>query len=228
MTDSSPKDGTFDDRSFDEAALAALLPEGVVGRSVTCSAGNIDTLAPLFPEEIDERLLRSVEKRQREFRAGRDATRRALAALGVPPCAVPKDPAGPPLFPTGITGSITHAGRDITIAISVATREPILLGVDAEEARPLGDDVTARIARPTELAALAGLGFGALTPLVAFSAKEAVYKALYPRFRTFLEFHDVTLSVSDGVLHAHVAKLGVDASVRVGLGARWLVTLASA
>lgn len=227
MTDAGTRGAALDIRSFDERALAALLPAGVIGCAVTCRAGNIDTLAPLFPEEIDERLLRSVEKRQREFRAGRDAARRALSVLGVPACSIPKDPTGPPCFPAGITGSITHAGRDLTLAISVATREPILLGVDAEEVRPIDDDVTARVVTKAELAAIARLGFGSLAPLVAFSAKEAVYKALYPRYRTFLEFHDVQLTADDGALRAHAAKLNASASVRVTHDERWLVTFAS-
>lgn len=219
----------FGDRSFDEGALAALLPRGVVGRVVTCSAGNAAALAPLFPEELDERLLRSVEKRQREFRAGRDAARRALTALGLAACAIPKDPAGPPHFPPNITGSITHAGRDFTLAIAIVTREPLLLGIDAEEVRPLDEGVTARITTPSELAALAPLGFESASALAVFSAKEAVYKALYPRHRTFLDFHDVTLSLSDdGLLHAHAPKLGATARVRVYVGEQWLVTVASA
>lgn len=214
------------DVSFGEAALAALLPEGVVGRVVTCGKGQSEELAPLFPAEIDERLLRSVEKRQREFRAGRDAARRALTALGMDAAAIPKDPAGPPCFPPGVTGSITHAGRDFTLAAAVATRESLLLGIDAEELRPIDEDVSARVVSKAELAALAKLGFGALSPLVAFSAKEAVYKALYPRYRTFLEFHDVTLRASGGAIHAHVAQFGSDVPVRVHVGEEWVITLA--
>jgi len=212
--------------SFGEAGLAALLPDGVVGQLVICSAGQSEALAPLFPEEVDERLLRSVEKRQREFRAGRDAARRALGLLGIDACAIPKDPAGPPCFPSNITGSITHAGRDVTLAAAVATRAALLLGIDAEEARVLDPDVAARVASADDLAALELLGLGPLTPLVAFSAKEAVYKALYPRFRTFLEFHDVALRTPDGTLRAHVARLDQTIDVRHYIGEEWVITLA--
>src|SRR4051812_38545928 len=146
----------------------------------------------LFPEE-QRSLGRAVEKRRREFLAGRACAREALGRLGVPPTAIPNGEHGEPLWPTGIVGSITHcAGYR---ACAAATIDQVLaIGIDAEPNLPLPDRLLEDVAFGEERA-LAAASDGVCMDRVLFSAKEAVYKAWFPLAGRSLKFEDVVLSV---------------------------------
>src|SRR5439155_151722 len=71
------------------------------------------------------------------------------------------------------------------------------LGLDVERARPLEDRVVALVCSETErvrIAALPGLPAG-LAAMAVFCAKESAYKCHYPLARTFLDFHDVEITL---------------------------------
>lgn len=136
-----------------------------------------------------EALIRAVPERQREFLAGRAAARRALAGLGLPPMPIPAGEDRAPQWPPGIIGSISHTRTACLAAVSL---DPMLrgLGIDLEEDTPLQADLWDTILMPPEQGALrrrpkAEQGFLAK---VAFSAKEAAYKAQYPHSRTLFGF----------------------------------------
>lgn len=169
--------------------LAPLLPPGVA-----FAAMSLDDAEPaLFADELPA-VARAVDKRRREFAFGRACARRALAQLGIPAAAIPRSADGPPLWPPGIAGSITHAAGAAAAAVapSSALRS---LGIDLESLAAAHDaDVLATVATPPELARHAVLG-SLLGPLL-FSAKESVYKCLFPLDRRFLEFADVELELA--------------------------------
>ena len=174
--------------------------------------------AVLLPDE-EAMVAMAVPKRRREFATGRLCARRALARLGLPPTAVLTGPAGQPLWPDRIVGSITHCagyrGAAVAWADDVAT-----LGIDAEPHAPLPDGVLESVATDVERAHLRRLadsrpGIG--WDRVLFSAKEAAYKAWYPVGGRMLEFEDAAVTIGlDGTLSARL----VDGS---RLGGRWLV-----
>jgi enterobactin synthetase component D len=123
---------------------------------------------------------------------GRVALRAALAALGVDaPAPILATPRGAPLLPPGAVGSVSHKR---TIAVALAAREVTpraTLGIDVEELRPLRADIARRVLTPEERAALpteSGPRDAAL--LLAFSAKEAIYKALDPWLQRFVAFEE--------------------------------------
>jgi 4'-phosphopantetheinyl transferase EntD len=64
------------------------------------------------------------------------------------------------------------------------------LGLDAEPAVPLPDGVLEVIARPDELGWMRVLPHGGK---VLVSAKEAVFKAVFPLMRAWIDFHDVRI-----------------------------------
>lgn len=147
----------------------------------------------LLPEE-EPAVAKAVEKRRREFTAGRNAARAALEKLELPAVALPQEEDRTPRWPTGVVGSITHTkGR---CAVAVARRGPILgVGFDIEQADPLKDGMLRLIATPDEQQQLARLPAGVDWGKVTFSAKEAFYKCYYPLARTYLGFHDVELAI---------------------------------
>ena len=159
-------------------ALARLMPAGVC-----CGVARVADY-PLMPEELGA-VSAAGDKRRRDFSSGREAARRALAALGRPPLAIPSGPRRAPQWPAGIRGSISHAGE---FAIGVATCEPLAIGVDLEVVGPLTPDVEQLVTTPFDR-------LGTSPALLAFSAKESVYKAVYPEEGWQLEFRDVALEV---------------------------------
>ncbi|MBI3848236.1 MAG: 4'-phosphopantetheinyl transferase superfamily protein [Planctomycetes bacterium] len=170
--------------------IADLFPEGVVTVEST-AAHSVDALRP----EEEACLGRSVEKRRREFAAGRACARRALASLGLQDVTIPAGPDRLPLWPPGIVGSITHC--DGYCAAAVATSGHIVgLGLDAESIVALEDSLVTLVCLPSETEAVRALhGF---TPgegaKLAFSAKEAAYKCYFPFVHHILEFHDVEVT----------------------------------
>lgn len=149
------------------------------------------------------------EKRKREFRAGRHHARLALSSAGGPERAILRDEDGVPVFPEGYHGSITHTGRVTTYAAAAISRSPSRVGIDAEEIRDLPHDMVNYILTASErerlyetnLETTPRLSAEGHLALLAFSAKEAFYKCIFPDVRCRLGFHDVEFRL--GQLETH-------------------------
>ena len=148
---------------------------------------------------------RAVNKRRAEFLAGRYAAQQALGGLGV--VGMPeRNPDGSPRWPERVAGSITHGAGRALCAVAFAS-DVRSLGIDAERlmseraseelrARICFDDERDLFAR--ELAALPE--HHAVT--FAFSAKESLYKCLYPFVGRFMDFHAARVVAARGELDA--------------------------
>lgn len=172
------------------ALVAPLFPEGVVVVERDPAA----VFGRLFPEE-EASIACAVEKRRREFAAGRLLAREALGRLGVAPGALPVGEGRAPRWPQGVVGSIAHTRGLCAVAVAHAGAAVAGLGVDVEPDVPLKDALLQRIALPAERDRLARAGDPARLGKLLFCAKEALYKAQYPATRTFLGFHDVELEL---------------------------------
>jgi len=166
-----------------------MLGEGIeveVAQPVPVSQG-------LYPEEL-QYIARAVSKRQAEFATARICARRALARLGVPPCALVPRPDRSPSWPSGVVGSIAHTTGCCVVAV---TNAPGIIGIglDIELDTPLEAKLERLIctdrerkrlerATPSERGYLGKLYFG---------AKEAFYKCQYGITGTFLEFGEVEI-----------------------------------
>ncbi|HFS8942218.1 TPA: enterobactin synthase subunit EntD [Enterobacter roggenkampii] len=124
-------------------------------------------------------------KRKAEHLASRIAAAHALPDHTVPGIG----PSGEPLWPEGVSGSITHSG---TQAMAVAVRYPYaLVGIDCEailpdrEAREIQDGIIN--AQEAMCLTRSGSPF-ALALTLAFSAKESLFKALFPTARRYMGF----------------------------------------
>ena len=196
--------------------------QGLFPDDVTIAWGDPhEPSAPLFPEE--EALVRSaIPKRQREFAKGRECARRALASLGHGDVMVLAGERREPLWPSDVVGSITHT--EGLCAVAVARSERYLgVGIDAEPAEPLSPELARRVCQVDEAEALAGLSELAedVAFRLVFSAKEAVYKCVFPAAKRFLGFGDVRVRFENATFRA---RLLVDAPpFRAGcaLDGRW-------
>lgn len=136
----------------------------------------------------------AVERRVRQFAAGRNAARAALASLGVSPQPILRGEKGEPIWPAGIVGSISHTA-DFAAAAVAFRSDFASIGVDVELADDLPDGVLASIATAAEVRRFED-HTGGLKPLLGrltFSAKEAVYKCVWPLAREFFDFLDVEI-----------------------------------
>lgn len=175
------------------ATLAALFAGDVV--VFTLDEG--DPPPALHPEEVSA-VARAVPGRRAEFARGRACARAAISALGLGRPAIPVGDARAPVWPEGVTGSITHCRGLVAAAVG---RVPGIrsLGLDAEPRGALDADVAHRIAAADELArAAAGTGLPPDdAPRLVFSAKEVVHKCIHPLSGVVLDFLDVAI-VFDG------------------------------
>lgn len=155
-------------------------------------------------------LRNAVPKRIGEYRAGRTCAHAAISAMDTP---VVGDeiqlhdwpilgPDRAPIWPSGITGSLTHSDAFVICVIAASTSF-YGIGVDLEPATPDLEmaDIADSVCRPEERALVANTCWSASRVTVLFSAKEAIFKALYPSLKRFVGFDEVRLtSITNDVM----------------------------
>jgi 4'-phosphopantetheinyl transferase EntD len=170
-------------------------------RSLLPSFVSIAEMAPADadPESLPSRerdlIARAVAQRRREFAAGRTLARRLLRDAGVDIDALLVDPDRVPTWPQAVAGSITHCSSLCAVAV-VSAAHADGIGLDVEPAVPLPEHLLPQIVSDDERIRIDALP-SALRPLgglLVFSIKEAVYKAVYPRCRVYLDFHQVEVA----------------------------------
>ncbi|HEV8692908.1 MAG TPA: 4'-phosphopantetheinyl transferase superfamily protein [Lysobacter sp.] len=154
----------------------------------------------LHPQE-QAQVADAVDKRRREYAAGRLLAHSLLHELGADSCVPLINGADrAPQWPAGVVGSITHCmGWCAVAAASAAVSRGI--GIDIEPAQPLPEGTATLVLTAAEHDGLARLppALRAHAERLVFSAKEAAYKALYPSTRTFLDFPDLQVELdTDG------------------------------
>ena len=188
------------------AAARAALPRAGEGPFAAGSGAAFALLRagpalPPMPEAERALLGPMVPARRREFAWGRAAARAALARLGVAAGPLLPDADRVPLWPEGVSGSISHSGP---LCAAAACRGPVSVGLDIEEEGALAPDLWGAVLTRAELDRLPARppGARAAAALAAFTAKEAVYKAHFPLHRTMFGFEAVEISAQgeDGFL----------------------------
>lgn len=170
-----------------EEQFRLMLPAG----TATCATLLSDPPTALLQVESLS-TARMGQKRLREFVAGRSCARLALATLGLQGVGIPVGPDRAPVWPAGVVGSIAHTGHLAVAAVAPSTLVTAL-GIDAESALALERDLWSRVCRPEELAWTATQSDPALAATLLFSAKESIFKCLWPQTRIFLEFGDLSV-----------------------------------
>jgi len=176
------------DSSLQPALDALALPGVVIGHRVI-SLGDENAL---LPEEAPA-FAASVVKVRRASGAARIVARELLTRLGERECALPRSPSGAPIWPKGIVGSLAHDAA-VAVAAVAMNRDVAALGIDVEPAEVLPPDLLEIVATPGELRKI---GDDPYRGRLLFVAKEAVYKAVHPLDRTFLDHHDVEVDLAD-------------------------------
>ena len=143
-----------------------------------------------FDIQLPDSLARAVASRQAEFLAGRFCARSALRKVCGDVESVPIGPHRSPVWPVGVVASISHT-RSSAVCVAGSKDNLKYLGVDiaAWMTQSVAQEVSDKVVNPAEAALLATLGCSferALT--LAFSAKESLFKALYPDVGSYFGF----------------------------------------
>jgi 4'-phosphopantetheinyl transferase EntD len=206
-----PRRTASDDRSIGEivVALRRIAPASTVVGARRIDVGDITRLHVDEAESIANAVL----KRQREFATGR----RLLRELIGTDLAILPGPTRAPCLPAGVCGTLAH---DDVVAVAAISRHPsiVALGIDVEPATSLAPEVAALILRPEE---------AMLDPHLAFTLKEAAYKAWSGIGGRILDHQDVSLQVDGARFRAVVVpdEVVFDGSLAHASG-RWLAIVA--
>lgn len=148
----------------------------------------------LYPEELDC-IGNAVPKRRREFTAGRLCAREVLKRLGIDAFPLLVGPERVPLWPPNIVGSISHC-NNLCVVAATADKGIAGLGLDVEEVEPLEASVKDLVCTENEKQWIAHTPTpgGSDWAKIIFSAKESLYKSLFPLTQIHLDFMDVQVS----------------------------------
>jgi 4'-phosphopantetheinyl transferase EntD len=184
---------------------------------------------PLFEQEA-RALPEAVDKRKREYRAGRHCARRALQSLGFAGAPILRRADRTPIWPSGSVGSIAHTGKgDSAVALAAVARAEHRrsLGIDIEQSTALNPDLYSRVLTAREQSYLEKqeLFLAGTLAKLSFSAKEAYYKCQYPLTGQFLDFTDVELhwDLAARRFEAHVLRADFECPDLKTVGGRYLL-----
>lgn len=170
--------------------MAAIAPSGV---RIGCRLIREGDEAHLLPGEA-----LSIPARQPAMRRASGAARwiahGLLADIGFNDFAILRTPSGAPVWPEGMTGSFAH-DDEMAVAAVAPVSHIRSLGIDVEPAQPLPEDLVALVATHADVTDAVDRD---LAGRILFSAKEAVYKAVYPLDRRILGYEDIAVDLKAG------------------------------
>jgi 4'-phosphopantetheinyl transferase EntD len=175
--------------SLEQALDAVAVPGLLIGHRVILP-GDEGALRDAEAASISS----SIANVGRASGAARMVARSLLAQLGYPEARVPKGAGGAPVWPVGVVGSLAH-DDEIAVAAVGLRRDFASVGIDVERAGALPSGMLALVATQSERRRI---GDDLVKAKLLFAVKEAVYKAVYPLDRVFLEFGDIEVDLDAG------------------------------
>lgn len=138
-----------------------------------------------------ESIKKSVPKRQAEYLAGRFMAQKALEKLGIVQTDIPIGEHRCPKWPTGINAAISHS-NNTALCIAVKKSNHQYVGIDVEPVLSWNTitKITNSIINNNETQMLLSNTLNyKITFSIVFSAKEALFKALYPNVGYYFDFN---------------------------------------
>lgn len=181
--------------------ISLQLPPGVVASF---------TSRHIHPEELypeEQVICQAYEPpRARDFSRGRYCAHQCLFQFGLDH-PIRKTSEGPPLWPVGFTGSISHS-QHLAGAILAPTTTYCSAGLDIERVGRISPDLWPLLFTGKEIHLLRAQPpeKQPLLSTVLFSAKEAFYKMQFPLTHTGMEPEDLEVSLEAGRLFVTLRK----------------------
>ena len=173
------------------------------GPDAAVSAARIQGEKDLYPEE-QVCIAGAVPRRRVEFSTGRWCAREALRSLDLPPQAIPVGPFRGPVWPPGISGSISHAGG-ICVAVVSRTIHHKALGIDLLEtaqALPIVEAAEPILSAPGE--DMSPLKVSVDPRVLRFGAKESVIKAVSGEVGRWIDFTEIRVRFAASSFEASI------------------------
>jgi 4'-phosphopantetheinyl transferase EntD len=201
-----------------QAAAAGLQREPGQVRGVAASEGTAleQAARALLTQREWDSIHHCAERRMVDFCAGRLCAHRALAEFGVVDFDLLASADRQPLWPRGLTGSITHT-EGYSAAVIGERRSVAALGIDAECASAVRAELWPAICGTAELEHLRTLAAEAQAPAAAltFVAKEAFFKCQYPLAAERFEFGEVRLEDAEWQAASGSFRLAIERASRL-------------
>ncbi|MFC0228002.1 4'-phosphopantetheinyl transferase family protein [Serratia aquatilis] len=172
---------------------------GVIAQCHFSVADYQDDLFALAGYYFPEHLASAVAKRRAEYLAGRFLARQVLASFGHQNFILLRGEDRAPIWPNGIAGAISH-NLDTALCAAQFDHGTTGVGIDVETQMPpkRAEELWSGIVDDAECLWLRQQpqSFNLLLTLV-FSAKESLFKALYPQVRCYFDFLDARIVALD-------------------------------
>ena len=154
----------------------------------------------LLPEEQAIAESFGSQKRRAEFTLGRTYAHVALSRFGLESEPILRNPeTREPCWPDSVWGSITHSAG--FAAVAVGLKEEIKgVGIDLESfSRHVDFKIRRHVCVDSELEWLESLPTKQANHAlrIIFSAKESIFKCLYPATKTYLSFKDAAVTINE-------------------------------
>ena len=168
--------------------------------SFYCKQDTPDQDFQLLPEEIAIAESFGSKKRRDEFTLGRICAHRALSRFDLESVPILRNSeTREPCWPNSVWGSITHSAGFAAVAVGLK-KEINGIGIDLESfSSSLDIKISRHVCVDSELEWLESLSTKQARRAlrIIFSAKESIFKCLYPRTKTYFSFKDAEVSVNN-------------------------------
>ena len=168
--------------------------------SFYCGQNPADQDFRLLPEEQAFAESFSSQKRRAEFTFGRINSHRALSRFGLESEPILRNPeTREPCWPDSIWGSITHSAGFAAVAVGLK-KEIKGVGIDLESfSRSVDFKIRRHVCVDSELEWLESLPTKQANRAlrIIFSAKESIFKCIYPSTKTYLRFKDAAVTINE-------------------------------
>jgi 4'-phosphopantetheinyl transferase EntD len=187
------------------------------------------TERPMLPEER-ALVANAVSRRQNEFATGRWLARQGLRSFGLPDRPVGMGRLRDPLWPAPVRGTLSHDGELCAVVMEPKQEHGGTgIGIDLialpQRAGRLDDLLPMFMAHPDELAAMAAFDVAVEAPLLLFSLKESLIKALSFRLDDFVDMRAIEMRLAERP-RITLAGSAIDAELHASVAREYLVTAA--
>lgn len=192
------------------------------------SVAKINHHWPVFPEE-EAFITHAIPQRRAEFATGRQCAREALRQLGFAAQPLLVGTLRQPLWPHGTIGSLTHDGELCAVVVLIQ-KHYHGIGIDIAQKQALNEhQLMAMVASAQERMDCQTHRDHACSPLLLFSIKESIIKAISSHVGHFIDMQEINVQlVENGTFMAtHPKQKGTLSGYWVALSHFWLTAAIS-
>lgn len=190
-----------------------LLPGNIYNFVKRIDSNNNDFLLHLEEQRISAKFS---EKRKKEYTTGRIIAKHLLERIGIYNFPILRGTLGEPLWPQGLTGSISHCADRCFVAIA-DKKHYKSIGIDIDSIDDLPETLIDGVCTDAEKKWICSMKCQEKEYPYAkmfFSAKESAYKCIFPFIHDFIDFTEAEIAFGTP---AHSFRVKLVPSMRKGI-----------